>query len=136
MYIIKIRDSPFSLFTWYQSQKGKPNFFDDRVFFRSLYSSSRTLRHCRRISSPLPLSDLLTAGDFFRLALLWPKTLNSEAHEADLHVGGNPAGNRFPCAATHHSSPAACIPCAYACGRVAHFLVPRFHLRARPAQSC
>ena len=64
MNIIKIRDSPFSLFTWYQSKKGKPNFFfGDRVSFWSLYSPFRTLR--RWISSPPPPpSDLLAAGDF------------------------------------------------------------------------
>ena len=30
--IIKIRDSSFSLFTWYQSQRGKLNFFSVTMF--------------------------------------------------------------------------------------------------------
>ena len=59
-----MRDSPFSLFTWYQSKKGKPNFFlGDRVSFRSLYSPFRTLR-CWISSPPPPPPDLLAAGDF------------------------------------------------------------------------
>ena len=97
MNIIKIRDSPFSLFTWYQ-QKGKPNFFGDHVSFRSLYSPSETLHRyrCCWISSPPSLpSDLLAAGDFFRPALLWSETSDSKVHETYLHVGGNPIGKQL-----------------------------------------
>ena len=47
---------------------------------------------CHRISLPPSLLlDLLAVGDFFRPALLRPETSDSEVHEADLHVGGNPA---------------------------------------------
>ena len=43
-------ESPIFLFTWYQSQRGKPNFFfGDHVSFRSLYSPFETLCHRRRL---------------------------------------------------------------------------------------
>ena len=99
MNIIKIRDFPVSPFAWYQSQKGKPNFFGYRVSFRSLYSPSGTLRcslrHRISSTSPPPPSDLLAFGDFFQPAILRPETSDSEAHEADLHVGGNPVGKEL-----------------------------------------
>ena len=113
--IIKIRDSPFSFFTWYQSQKGKPNFFfGNRVSFWSLYSPFGTLRRCcrRQISSLSSTSDFLAASDFFQPALLRPETSDSEAHEADLHVGGTLPENNSPHATTCHSSLAAYLPCA------------------------
>ena len=91
MNIIKIKDSPFSLFTWYQSQKGKPNFFLSVIVFPfghfilllepSAVGSPR--RRHRQISSPLPPSNLLAISDFFRPALLRSKTSDFEAHEAD-----------------------------------------------------
>ena len=84
--IIKIRDS---LLTWYQSQRENLiYFFNDRVSFRSLSSPPGT--HRRRTSSSPPQPPPVT----FRAALLRPKITDSEAHEADLHSGGNPAGNQ------------------------------------------
>ena len=92
--IIKIRDSLFSLLTWYQSQRENLiYFFSDRVSFRSLSSPLGTLR--RWISSSPPQLLLLSPPPVtFRAALLWPEITDSEAHEADLHSGGNPAGNQ------------------------------------------
>ena len=49
-------------------------------------------RHCRLISSP----PMTFSNQLFRQTLLRPETLDSEAHEADLPVGGNPVGKQSP----------------------------------------
>ena len=86
----KIRDSLFSLFTWYQSQRENLiYFFSDRVLFRSLSSPPGTLRR-RIFSSSLQPPPPVT----FRAALLQPEIIDSEAHKADLHAGGNLVGKQ------------------------------------------
>ena len=84
MEIIKLGILYFSLFTWYQSQERKPNFWE--IVFYSDLLLRRSSRSSRR---PPPSLSPAT----FREALLRPKTTNFEAHEADLPAGGNPAGN-------------------------------------------
>ena len=86
MEIIKLGILYFSLFTWYQSQRGKPNFF----FFPVIVFHSDLLLHRRISFSPPPSLPPAT----FREALLRPKTTDFEAHKADLHAGGNPADNQ------------------------------------------
>ena len=76
----------FSLFTWYQSQERKPNFWE------IVFHSDLLLRRRISFSPPQPPPSLSPAT--FREALLRPKTTDFEAHEADLPAGGNPAGNR------------------------------------------
>ena len=127
MNIIKIRDSPFSLFSWYQNQKGKPNFFGDRVSFRSLYSPSGTLRccRCRRVTSPPPPSPQISLSpmNFFGQLFSGRKPQISRLMRPIYTSEETPPENSFPRAATCHSSPAACVPRACSCGRVAHFPV-------------
>ena len=130
--IIKIRDFPFSLFTWYQSQRGKPNFFfGDRVSFQSLYSPSRTLccrRHRRQIfSPPVTFSDQLFSGRRPRIPRCTRPIYKSEE---------TPSENSHPRVATRRSSPAARVPRVGTCGHMTHFSVPRFHLQACPTPSC
>ena len=96
--ITKIRDSPFSLFTWYQSlgRKKKPNYFR---FIREsiLRNLSVTVFHSGYLSHLLKLSDqsyrrqkTLTAsnffGDFFRLSPFPTPTKPSGAQGRDLQV--------------------------------------------------
>ena len=79
----------FSLFTWYQSHKRKPN------FWVIVFHSDLLLR--RRISfspqqPPQPPPSVPPAT--FREAHLRPKTTYFEAHADDLPAGGNPAGKQ------------------------------------------
>ena len=122
MNIIKIRDSPFSLFTCYQSQRGKPNFFfGDRVSFRSLYSPSGILCRRRQIfSPPVTFSGQLFSG--------WRPQIPRRTRpiytlEETLLENSHPRANM------RRSSPAARVPRADACGGVTHFPVPRLHLQ-------
>ena len=87
--IIKLGILYFSLFTWYWSQRGKPFFFFQGSCFIPISFSaagSPSRRHSRTSPSLPPAT--------FREALLRPKTTDFEAHEADLHAGGNPVGNQ------------------------------------------
>ena len=132
MNIIKIRDSPFSLFTWYQSQRGKPIFF----FFRWPCFLPIILFSFR---NPLPLpppSDLLAFDDFFRKLFSGRKPHILRSTRLIYTSEETPSKNSHPCAAKRHSSPVACVPRVGACGCVAHFPVLRFHLQARLAPSC
>ena len=132
---IKIRDSLFSLFTWYQSQRENLiYFFSDRVSFRSLSSPPGTLR--RRISSsPPPSSPPVT----FWAALLQPETTDSKAHKADLHVGGNLVGKQHhtrrhapPFSDSLLSTRRRGCPCR----RVDPFSMTGLHIQGGPAPSC
>ena len=126
----KIRDSLFSLFTWYQSQRENLiYFFSDCVSFRSLSSPPGTLR--RRISSSLPQPSPLPMT--FRATLLQLETTDSEAHEADLQAGGNPVGKQHR--TRRHAPPFSCsLPSTHR--RVDPFPVTGLHIQGRPAPSC
>ena len=87
MEIIKLGILYFSLFSWYQSQERKPNFWG------IVFHSDLLLR--RRISfSPPQQQQPQPPPAIFWEALLRPKTTDFEAHETDLPADGNPAGNR------------------------------------------
>ena len=128
----KIRDSLFSLFTWYQSQRENLiYFFSDRVSFRSLSSPPGTLR--RRISSSPPSPPPVT----FRAALLQPETTDSEAHEADLHAGGNLVGKQHR--TRRHAPPfSSSLPskCRRMGALVDPFPVTGLHIQGRSVPSC
>ena len=93
MEIIKLGILYFSLFTWYQSQERKPNFFLVIVFHSDLVLRHRSSFTPPQPPQPPPSAAVTAAGDF-REALLRPKTTAFEAQRADLLAGGHPAGNR------------------------------------------
>ena len=127
MNIIKIRDSLFSLFTWYQSQRENLIYiFGDRVSFQSLYSPPRTFH--RRISSPSPLVTFSASSSPARnLRFRGARGRSTLATPLE----NNPART-----VTRRSSLAACRPRAGACECVDHFPVTRLHIQARPTPSC
>ena len=98
MEIIKLGILYFSLFTWYQSQERKPN------FWVIVFHSDLLLRRRISFSPPQPSQSLSPAT--FREALLRPKITDFEAHEVDLPSGGNPAGN--PKHTCRHARPFSC----------------------------
>ena len=134
MNIIKIRDSSFSLITWYQSPKGGPFFFFLVIVFPSghfillLKPSSVESPRCRRrrislLSITFPAGNLRFRGPRGR-SLRWRKPRRKTA----LHAQPRTALLRR---LAFHSPARVCT-----CGRVAHFPVTRFHIQARPALSC
>ena len=107
--IIKLGILYFSLFTWYQSQKRKPNFLGDRVSFRSPFpppdlllttASAAAAAVPRRPPPSLPPATS-------RVALLRPKTTYFEAQRADHTPVASPPKTDFPRAVTRVFSPAA-----------------------------
>ena len=129
MEIIKLGILYFSLFTWYQSQRGKPNFFSsDRVSFRS----------------PSPSPDLLlaavvtVAGDF-------PGSSSPAENHRFRGARGRSTRRWQPRRqlASHAPSRAAFLrqlavhapACECACGRVPPSPVTGLHTQGRPAPS-
>ena len=96
MEIIKLGILYFSLFSWYQSQERKPNFWE--IVFHSDLLLRRRISFSPPQQPPPSLSPVT-----FREALLRPKTTYFEVHEADLPADGNPAVNRNP--TRHHARP-------------------------------
>ena len=128
--IIKIRDSLFSLFTWYQSpRENLIYFFGDRVSFQSLYSPSGTLR--RRISPPSDLLAAAAAGVFSGRKRQIPRRTRPIYKSVATLSENSPART-----VTRRFSSVACRSRAGACGRVDHFPVTGLHIQARPAPSC
>ena len=115
MNIIKIRDSPFSLFTWYQSQKGKPNFFSVIMFPSghfillsepSTVGSPRLRSRCRISLPSVTFSGQLFSSRKPQIPRRMRPIYTSEE---------TPPENSSPQAATGRYSPAACLPRVGAC---------------------
>ena len=58
------------------------------------------------------------AGDFFRQLFSSHKSLIPRRTRPIYTSEKTPPKNSHPCTATHHSFPAACVPCACMCGHV------------------
>ena len=134
--IIKLGILYFSLFTWYQSQERKPNFF----FWVIVFHSDLLLRRRISISPPQPPSaaGVTAAGDF-------PGS-SSPAENHRFRSAEGRSTRRWPPRrkpASHAPSPACLLrqlafhaPArACACGRVAPSPVTGLHSQGRPAPS-